>query len=182
MRFSAIETIDLRRSEFEWRASTGPFGCITVNDALKDAQATLEVRLFGCIRIAAAKSQPAAVKGEIMRYLAELAWAPDAILSNNALIWTVIDDRSFRVSAGHDNTRGTVDLRLDDNGRIDSISAEDRPRQEGGRFVERHWHGRFFDYRLHQGRWLPFAGEVGWVLDGALFTAWRGEITSWAVS
>jgi len=43
-------------------------------------------------------------------------------------------------------------------------------------------HGRFFDYRRHQGRWLPFAGEVGWVLEGQPFTAWGGEILSWAIA
>jgi hypothetical protein len=25
----------------------------------------------------------------------------------------------------------------------------------------------------------PFAGEVGWILDGQTFIAWRGEVLSW---
>jgi len=117
-----------------------------------------------------------------MRYLAELAWAPDAILANPALVWTVIDGRTLRVSAGRDDARGEVELRLDENGRIASISAKDRPRKEGAGFVERPWAGRFCDYRRHLGRWLPFAGEVGWVLDGQAVVAWRGTIQSWTIA
>jgi hypothetical protein len=82
MQFRAVETIDLRRSKFEWRASTGPFCCISVIDALKDGNADLEVWAFRRLRIAGVRGGAAAAKGEIMRYLAELAWAPDAILYN----------------------------------------------------------------------------------------------------
>lgn len=183
MRFRAAQTIDLRRPEFEWRASTGPFGCISVLDALRDgSEADLEVRAFGLLRIASVKGGAAAAKGEVMRYLAELAWAPDAILRNPSLAWTVVDSRTLRVSAGQDQARGEVELRLDENGRITRVLAEDRPRKEASGFVERPWRGRFFDYREHQGRWLPFAGEVGWVLDGQTFTAWHGMLLSWAIT
>jgi uncharacterized protein DUF6544 len=75
----------VRRAEFEWRASTGPFGCISVIDALKDGRADSEVRAFRRLRIAGVRGGAAAAKGEIMRHLAELAWAPDAILYNPSL-------------------------------------------------------------------------------------------------
>ena len=182
MRFRATQMIDLCRPQFEWRAVTGPFGLIRVIDAFHDDQPKLEVRLFPRLRIASVSGGAAAAKGEIMRYLAELAWAPDAILHNRLLVWTVIDDRTMRVSAGQDRTRGEVELRLNDAGRIDGVFAPDRPRKEGSGFVERPWHGRFGDYRLHESRWLPFAGEVEWAVDGQEFVAWRGEMLSWRPS
>jgi hypothetical protein len=182
MRFRASQTIDLRRPAFEWRASTGPFGCISVLDALRDGEAELQARAFGLLRIAGVKGGAAAAKGEIMRYLAELAWAPDAILRNPSLAWAVIDGRTLRVSAGQERARGEVELRLDADGRIAHVRAQDRPRKEGSGFVERPWHGRFSDYRQHQGRWLPFAGEVGWVLHERSFVAWRGEMLSWTIA
>jgi len=169
MRFRASQTIDLRRPAFEWRASTGPFGCISVLDALRDGEAELQARAFGLLRIAGVKGGAAAAKGEIMRYLAELAWA-------------VVDGRTLRVSAGQERARGEVELRLDADGRIAQVRAQDRPRKEGSGFVERPWHGRFSDYRQHQGRWLPFAGEVGWVLHERSFVAWRGEMLSWTIA
>ena len=182
MRFRALQRINLRSCEFEWRASTGPFGCISVLDALQGEEAALEVRVFRRLRIAGVRGGAAAAKGEIMRYLAELAWAPDAILGNPTLAWRVIDARRLRVSAGDGDACGEVELRLDESGRIASIAARDRPRMEGGGFVERPWRGHFFDYRQHQNRWLPFSGEVGWVLGEQTVTAWRGEILDWNIA
>lgn len=182
MRFKALQTIDLRRPEFVWRAATGPFGCVSVIDALKNGEANLAIRAFGLLPIASAKGGAAAAKGEVMRYLAELAWAPDAILFNPMLAWTVVDARTFRVSAGQDEAQGEVELQLDESGRIARVEAEDRPRKEGSGFAERPWRGRFLDYRRYRGRWLPFAGEVGWILDGQPFTAWRGTLLSWAIA
>ena len=69
-RFRAVQTISLRHPEFEWRASTGPFGCISVLDAMRDGEADLEVRAFGLLRIAGVRGGAVAAKGEIMRYLA----------------------------------------------------------------------------------------------------------------
>lgn len=181
MRFRTVQTISLRRPEFEWRASIGPFGCISILDAMRDGEADLEVRAFGLLRLAGKKGGAMAAKGEVMRYLAELAWAPDAMLQNPSLAWRVVDARTLRVSAGQGSACGEVELRLDESGRIRSVLAKDRPRKEASGFVERPWRGQFFDYREHQGRWLPFAGEVTWVLDGRPFTAWHGTLLRWTL-
>jgi hypothetical protein len=147
MRFTATEIINVTRLEFEWRAWTGPFGCISILDVLKDGEAKMEVRAFRHLRIGGVEGGAAAAKGEIMRYLAEIAWVPDAILHNSVLAWTVVDEHTLRVSAGTGDAHGAVELSLDDNGRIDRVSAKDRPRMEASGFVERPWSGRFFDYR-----------------------------------
>jgi hypothetical protein len=76
MRFTATEIMNVTRSEFEWRAWTRPLGCISVLDALKEGEATLEVRAFRHLRVGGVKGGAAAAKGEIMRYLAEIAWVP----------------------------------------------------------------------------------------------------------
>ncbi len=178
IRFRAQQAIDLVRPAFVWRASAGPFGCISVVDALT-ARPNLEVRLFGLLRLVGLDDGPDLTKGELMRYLAELAWAPDAILKNSALSWKVTDAGTFQVSAAFSQACATVELKLDADGRIAAIDAPDRPRREGGRFVSRPWRGRFFDYRRHENRWLPFQAEVGWFLDGQLFVTWRGELMSW---
>lgn len=93
----------------------------------------------------------------------------------------VLDGETIRVGAAIDTVRAEVEFALDSDGRVATISAPDRPRLEGGGFVERPWTGRFSDYRRHQGRWLPFHGEVGWVLEDEAFTTWKGEIDSWAI-
>jgi hypothetical protein len=182
MKFKARQTIDLLRPEFEWRARTGPFGCMTVTDALKQGQPKLDVHIFGLIRVISSSRSQQLVKGEIMRYLAELAWAPDAILQNRHLTWRVIDSRKLCVACTVGAVRSEVEFTLDAEGRIASVFTPDRPRKEGASFVERPWRGRFFDYRRHEGRWLPFAGEVGWILQEREFVAWRGRLTGWSLA
>lgn len=179
-RFRAKQTINLRQNGFAWRASMAPFGAISVCDAYRDGVGALDVRLFGLIRLARMDG-PALAKGEIMRYLAELAWAPDAIQLNHSLDWLVIDEKTLCVAAGSGAGRGSVRIELDDEGRISSIFAPDRPYTDGKVTEERPWSGRFFDYRCHAGRWLPFAAEVGWTVDGKVANYWRGTLSSWEI-
>lgn len=179
-RFHARQTIDLGETAFEWRASFGPFGAISVIDAYAEGAGMLDVRLFGLISLAH-MTGPAFAKGEIMRYLAEIALAPDAIVLNHSLSWSVIDDRTLSVAAGRGAGYGSVRIDLDDEGRIGGIFAPDRPFADGKIVEERPWSGRFFDYRRHAGRWLPFGAEVGWTVDGQVVNYWRGTMTSWSV-
>lgn len=179
--FSARQTIRLSQCEFRWQARTGPFGLIRITDAFSDGTPTLDVTALGLVPLAHGPTGTSATKGEIMRYLAELAWAPDAPLHNHTLNWDVIDDRRLAVRYSDGIVRAAVDLILDDLGRIGAIFAPDRPRYEDGRFVEWPWHGRFFDYRQHEGRWLPFQAEVAWTIDNREVVVWRGEITGWQV-
>ena len=79
----------------------------------------------------------------------------------------------------HGNVSCGLDITLDDEGRIGSVFAPDRPRKEGKHFVERPSRGRFSDYRTHRGRWLPFKGEVDWILDQSPVNVWQGELTHW---
>jgi hypothetical protein len=41
------------------------------------------------------------------------------------------------------------------------------------------WRGRFSDYRRHNDRWLPFAAEVGWEIDGKEDVYWQGRVEQW---
>ncbi len=180
-RFRARQTIDVCQTSFAWRASFGPFGAVSVCDAYSEGAGSLDVHLFGLLRLAHMDG-PAFAKGEIMRYLAEIAWAPDAILLNSTLIWSAIDNRTLSVAAGSGAGYGSVRIDLDEEGRIGAIFAPDRPFADGKIIEERPWSGRFFDYRKHAGRWLPFGAEVGWTIDGKVANYWRGAMTSWTLA
>ena len=180
-RFNARQTINVSDLGFQWRASFAPFGAISVSEAYKKGEGSLDVRLFNLISLAH-MTGPALAKGEIMRYLAEVALAPDAILLNNMLIWSVINDRTLSIAAGSGAGHGCVRIDLDDDGRIGAIFAPNRPFADGKIVEERPWSGRFFDYRLHAGRWLPFGAEVGWMVSGQVVNYWRGTMMGWAVA
>lgn len=181
MVFRARQTIALDAIGFAWRARCGLFGAVSVTDYLRQDSWGVRVRLMGLIPIATFVDSPAAFKGETMRYLAELPWAPDAILRNARLTWQVIDARTLIVSSRDGPGGGEVTLRLSPDGLVASIEASDRPRIEGDVTVERPWHGRFSDYRCFDARTVPTRAEVSWILPTGAFKTWEGEMTRWAL-
>jgi hypothetical protein len=181
MNFTARQSICLDRAEFRWTARTGPFGAITVCDELREQAGEGSVRLLRYIPLVEVSKSPELTKGDLMRYLAELPWAPDAILSNDQLGWTELDSGKLRVTAACGNVEAAVTFALDGSGLISRVEAEDRPRQEGADMRERAWRGAFTDYRRVDGRSVPHAAEVGWIVDGARFSVWSGRLESWQV-
>ena len=99
-------------------------GMVSVCDALKDGEGRLDVLALGILLISRAGHSSALMRGELMRYLTELAWAPDAILLNTELRWR----EELAVSAGSCETTAEVALSLDSQGRIVGAFAPDRPR------------------------------------------------------
>lgn len=180
--FKASQTISTRRCAFDWRARFGPFGIMSVRDAVDGADAHLDVKLLKYIPVAHGTSAPVLVRGELMRYLGEIALAPDAILFNTALRWRVDGPDTLMVSAGSGTCNAEVILGLNADGRIGSIFAPDRPRSVAALFLPTPWRGRFWEYRQHNGRWLPFAAEVGWEIEGELKLYWQGNMETWAVA
>jgi len=179
MAFTATQTISTRACEFDWLAKAGPFGMISARDALEHGEGRLDIMALGIIPIARAKHTPALVRGELMRYLAELAWAPAAILFNKTLRWRHDGPDALAVSAGVGEVASEVVLSLDSEGRISGGFAPDRPRSATAPFLPTPWRGQFSDYRRRGDMWIPSAGEVGWEIDGEHVTYWQGRIEQW---
>ena len=177
--FTAVQSISMRGCAFDWRARMGPFGMISVQDALQDGEGRLRVTALGAIQIARAEPTPALTRGELMRYLAELAWAPDAILLNETLHWREISATTLAVSAEVGDVTAEVFFNLDSDGRIAGGYAPDRPRSPKAPFLPTLWVWRYSDYRQHGGRWIPFAGEVAWTIENKEITYWQGRLTEW---
>ena len=51
MNFSATQTISTTSCSFDWRARTGPFGMISVRDALVDGEGALDVNAWASFRL-----------------------------------------------------------------------------------------------------------------------------------
>lgn len=179
MSFHATQTISTRDCAFEWRARAGPLGMVSARDALVDGEGRFDVMALGIIPISRAEHSAALVRGELMRYLAELPWAPDAILLNAGLRWREDGPDTLAVSAGSGETAAEVMLSLDSEGRIAGAFAPDRPRSATAPILPTPWRGHFSDYRRHGPMWLPFAGEVAWEIDGKETVYWQGRIERW---
>ena len=180
MDFTARQTVRIDAPGFLWRATFAPLGVVAVADYLAGATGGLEARLLGAIRLAHMVGGGTIYRGEVLRYLAELPWNPDAILCNRSLDWTVVDPATIRVATGAGEERGEVTFELDSRGLVATARADARPYVEKDRRITQHpWHGRFWDYRPIGGRLMPRAGEVAWTLEAGEFVYWRGQLTRW---
>lgn len=179
MKFKARQHIETNRCAFRWIAETGPFGAVRIKDAFNGERGALNVSLFGVAPIVRARRTHELACGELMRYLAELAWAPDAILSNTSLLWTARDERRFTLSAKTGHAFAEVEITLGKDGLVEQVFAADRPREVGGAFVRQPWRGVFSDYRHCGGRLIPTHAEVAWINDGDVESVWIGDIVDW---
>jgi hypothetical protein len=179
MNFRAGQTIDLDQCRFSWVARTGPFGSVRIVDALDQGVGRLDVTALGFLPLLRMPASKDLDRGELMRYLAEIVWAPEAILHNRSLRWNMLDNGGLSVSAGQPEHCATVEFELDEQGRIACATAADRPMisRSGIRFLP--WFGHVADYRQHNGYWLPFRAEVGWKIDGERIVFWEGRLTEW---
>jgi len=178
-RFTARQTIETRACGFDWRARMGPFGMISVQDALIEGRGRLSVKVLGVMPLVRTTPSAALTRGELMRYLAELAWAPDAVLLNTALRWREIDAATLGVSAGIGAAAAEVFFTLNGDGTIAGGYALDRPRSLVAPFLPTRWTWRYSDYRRCGRRTIPFAGEVAWEIDGKEIVYWQGHLTDW---
>jgi len=180
-RFAAEQVISIREPGFAWRARVqmAPLVLAHILDCYVDGEGLLEARLFGSLPFARAAG-PEANRGELMRYLGELAWAPHAMLHNPQLSWREIDPATVEVSA--ESPAGPAQVRLIfENGDIVRVETDDRPRAAGRRLVPTRWEGRCCDYREIGGCRIPTRAAVSWLLEDGPFEYWRGSVTAFGI-
>ncbi|MCB1328699.1 MAG: hypothetical protein KDK28_04220 [Maritimibacter sp.] len=167
---------------FAWVAEMrlGPVPAVRVIDRHVDGEGRLEIRALGAVRLGL-DSGPDATLGEAQRYLAELPWAPDAILTNREIVWT---EEADGVTAALDTAGGTATIRFgfDAAGDIATMEAGARPAKlADGSVAQLPWRGWFRDYAEIGGRRIPVQGEVGYVYPDGFESYWRGRITGYEV-
>jgi hypothetical protein len=178
----AEQVMSVREAGFVWLAEVrvAPFLFARVVDAYVGDHGLLEARLLGSVPLARATG-PHADKGELMRYLAELVWAPQAMLENPWLRWREVSGSVVEVTAASSSGPARVRL-VFGGGDVIRVEADDRPHGQSASAVPRRWIGRFHDYREVSGYCIPTRAEVAWVLDDGPFTYWRGEVTDLQVA
>jgi hypothetical protein len=175
--FSATEELSVTEIAFSWRARFAlvPLVSLRVVDEYRNAEGRLEVRTLGAPIVR--KRGPELNVGEAMRYLAEIPFAPQAILRNDGLEWRVLDATTVEVATHAAATRVSVRLRFDESGLVTRSFSPARPRLDDGNRPTP-WSGRFSAYATLGGVLVPTRAEACWELPGGAFTYWRGTITS----
>lgn len=144
---------------------------LKVIDSYIKGKARVEGRLFGAIGLFKLEKD-AIDEGELLRYLAELAWAPGAFLCNESLDFAPLGDGRVAVSCGP----AIVELHFDAEGDLVEIHAPSRPRVMGGKTINTPWRGRFSDYQDFNGFRLPRRSEAAWILEDGPFIYFRADI------
>jgi hypothetical protein len=179
---TAQQSIAIRSAGFVWEArlAKGPLTVVRVLDAFTGGTGRLHVRLLGSIPIANALG-PDTDRGEAMRYLAELPWAPDAMLHNPQLHWNVLGPKTVEVGLALPDGLATVRFTLDEAGDVVQVDASRPVGEKPGEPKLRPWRCHLGDYARLGGRRIPQTGEAGYLYDDGYEAYWRGRIVDYAV-
>jgi len=177
--FTSDQQVVIRRPGFDWdgRIQMFPGVAVHVHDAYVAGEGVLHASLLGAVTLANLRGSGEIAQGELMRFLAEAAWYPTALLPSHGVRWSAIDDRSAFATLVDDALSVTLRFTFLPDGPIDTVDAAARARMAGGTLVHAPWHGRFWNYEEHDGIRVPMDGEVSWLLPAGAKPYWRGHIT-----
>ena len=178
--FTSTQRVITQRPGFDWNARIMmlPGLPVHVHDAYIAGVGMLRGAVLGLIPVVNMADTPEMAQGELMRFFAEAAWYPTALLPSQGVRWAAIDDRSARATLTDAHIVLTLVFQFHEDGLIDTFRAEARPRIVGGKTSTAPWQGRFWNYSLRDGMRIPLEGEVAWVLPEGAKTYWRGKITA----
>jgi hypothetical protein len=178
--FTSTQRVITQRPGFDWNARIMMFPGVPalVHDAYVAGEGLLRVALFGLVPVVNMAGTPEIARGELLRFFAEMAWYPTALLPSQGVRWEAVDDTSARATLTDGTLTVTLLFRFNANGLIDTVRAESRDRVVDGKNVSAPWQGRFWNYAERGGMQVPLDGEVAWLLPEGMKTYWRGTTTS----
>ena len=179
-RFTSTQQVITQRPGFDWegRIEMMPGLTARVHDAYIAGEGILHATLFGLVSLAHLRGTPEIAQGELMRFLAEAAWYPTALLPSQRVQWKAVDGFSAKATLKDGETELTLLFRFDENGLIQSAYADARGRTVAGVAIPTPWEVRWSNYQMRDGMDIPTEGEVAWLLPEGRQPYFRGRITS----
>jgi Family of unknown function (DUF6920) len=177
--FTATQRVVTRRPGFDWdaRVSVIPGLPIHVHDTYIAGEGILHAAVVGIVPLANLRGTGEIAQGELMRFLAEAAWYPTALLPSQGVRWDAVDDHSARATLADSNVTVTILFGFNEEGLINTGRVEARGRLVGKKLVPTPWLGHYWNYVLRDGMRVPSDAEVAWGLPEGLKPYWRGHIT-----
>lgn len=177
--FTSTQRMTTRRPGFVWSGRVGllPGLSIRVHDAYVAGQGLLHATLPGLVTLSRMHGTPEVAEGELMRYLAEAAWYPTALLPAAGVRWEAVDGQSARAILSDGGTTITLLFSFGEDHLVTSVKADARGRTVGTQVIPTPWEGRWSNYQLRDGMRVPLDGEVAWLLPQGRQPYWRGRIT-----
>lgn len=177
--FTSRQSVTTRRPGFLWdaRISMLPGVTVRVVDSYIAGNGLLRASMLGLFTMADMHGGDDMARGEFMRYFAEAAWYPTALLPSQGVRWEAVDARSANATLVDGPIMLTLLFRFDDAGLIESFRAESRGGMVGTTMVHAPWEGRFSNYQTRDGMQIPFVGEVAWMRPEGRKTYFTGAVT-----
>jgi hypothetical protein len=168
------------RPGFLWNARVQMFPGVParVEDSYIAGQGQLIAKLLGLFTVATARGGGELARGEFMRWFAEAAWYPTALLPSQGVRWQSVDSASANATIVDGPITLTMLFKFDDTGLIVSVRAESRGAGVGKEMVMLPWECTFSDYRRQGGMLVPMTGEVAWVRPEGRQSYFKGTVTA----
>jgi hypothetical protein len=177
--FTSEQRVVTQRPGFDWngRISVLPGLPVLVHDAYANGEGMLLASLLGLFSLASIQGKGAIAEGELMRFLAEAAWYPTALLPSQGIRWVAVSDRFAQGTLTDGDVSVTLLFTFNEQNLIETVQADARGRTVGDQVIPTPWYGRFWNYKERNGMQIPFEGEVAWVLPEGAKPYWRGSLT-----
>jgi hypothetical protein len=177
--FTSDQVVVASKPGFDWnaRVAMAPGVPVRVHDAYVVGEGVLHASVLGLFTVVDMRGTGDIAEGELMRFFAEAAWYPTALLPGQGVRWKARDDRSADATMQEGDISFTMLFTFDERGLIETVWAEARGRAVGGEVVPTPWRGRFRNYEERGGMRVPMSGEVAWLPPEGERTYWRGHIT-----
>jgi hypothetical protein len=178
--FTSTQCNITRRPGFLWDAQIAmlPGLPVRVVDSYIAGQGLLRAAVLGLFTMADLHGDGEIARGEFMRYFAEAAWYPTALLPSQGVRWQAVDECSANATLVDGSITLTLLFRFNDAGFIESFRAEARGAMVGKEMLMRPWEGQWSNYQMQDGMRVPRFGEVAWVLPEGRQPYFRGTVTA----
>jgi hypothetical protein len=177
--FTSDQKVITQRPGFDWngRVAIMPGVAVMVHDAYVAGEGILHASLLGLFSVVEMCGTGDVAEGELMRFFAEAAWYPTALLPSQGVRWEAVDDHSAYATLEEGDISITMLVTFDEKGLVETVRAESRGRAVGGEVIPTPWQGRYWTYEERGGMRVPLDGEVAWLLPEGEKPYWRGHIS-----
>jgi hypothetical protein len=178
--FTSRQRIVTSRPGFLWdaRISMTPGLATLVVDSFVAGEGLLRAAVLGLFTVAKVHGGGEIARGEFMRFFAEAAWYPTALLPSQGVRWEAVDEHSAYASIVDGPLALTLLFGFDEAGLINSVRAEARGAMVGDELVMMPWECRLSTYQVRDGMSVPSTGEAAWIRPEGRRPYFRGTIKS----
>lgn len=178
--FTSRQRVVTRRPGFLWDAEVSMLPGLTVRvvDSYIAGVGLLHAAVQGLFTMAHMRGDGEIARGEFMRWFAEVAWYPTALLPSQGVRWEAVDGHCANATVVDGPLSLTLLFRFNDAGLIGSFRAEARGGMVGKVMVMAPWEGNWSNYQMRDGMQVPFTGEVAWIRPEGRRPYFVGTVTS----